>query len=121
VLHQKYVVEGATTAQIANELLCSKSAIRAALLRANIPLQGKGRGSRTGQVALGIKVTRGRLVQCGAEEKVIQTIADLRRDGLSFDKIAAVLTRVGVPTKTRRRKWNGGCVRAIYLRHSQGV
>jgi uncharacterized protein (DUF433 family) len=120
VLHQKYVLERATLAQIAKELLCSRFAVRQALIKANIPLRTDAEyigGVRT--IPYGTAVVKGRRVPSQPELRVIDTIAALRQDGMSFDRIAASLTSLGVPTKTRRKKWNGGCVRAIYLKHGQ--
>ena len=114
MLQQKYVVEQASLAQIANELLCSKGAVRGALVRAGIPLRGQGHAAA---VAYGVRIARGRRVQDSVETRVIQAILSLRADGLSFDAIAERVSQLGVPTKTRRLKWNGGCVRTIYLRH----
>lgn len=114
VLHQKYIVEKATMAQIAKELLCSKNAVRSALIRAGIPIR-KG----VKNTGYGVKAVRGRPAEASSERKVIDTIIELRDGGMSFDTIAHFLTKMGVPTKTRRKKWNGGCVRVIYLRHRQ--
>lgn len=113
-LHQKYIVELATMAQIAKEFFRSKGAVRSALIRAGIPIR---KGIRT--TGYGVKAVKGRPVGAGAEQKVIDTIVELRDGGMSFDKIAHFLTKMGVPTKTRRKKWNGGCVRVIYLRHRE--
>jgi hypothetical protein len=103
-------------AQIGKEFSCSKHAIRDALIRAGIPVR---RRAQPGFASLGYgaRNVRGRRVEDQAEQKVIATIIELRDDGMSYDKIASFLTKLGVPTKTRRRKWNGGCVRAIYIRH----
>lgn len=121
MLRQKYVAEGASLKQIAKELLCSQTAVRDALIRAGIPLRPRGAAGHSSTVNYGTKLSRGRRAPCAVEAKVVKTILDLRHDGMSFDKIAQVLTKVGVPTKTRRKKWNGGCVRAIYLRHRPGA
>ena len=120
VLHQKYVLERASLAQIGKELLCSKSAVRRALVEADIPLRdGVGQAKLRCGVKFGTSVVRGRRVADAHELRVVETICALRQDGLSFDRIAARLTQLGIPTKTRRKKWNGGCVRAIFLKKSQ--
>ena len=89
-------------AQIAKELLCSKTAARAALIRAGIPIR---KAIKT--TGYGIKSIKGRPTEAGAERKVIETVIELRDGGMTFDKIAHFLTKMGVPTKTRRKKWNG--------------
>jgi len=120
VLHQKYVVEWATLTQIAKEFLCSRSAVVKALVKAGIPLRQQSKeGCLPRSVGYGTVIVEGRRVPSQVEERVIKTITSLRRDGLSFDKIADRLTQLGIPTKTRRKKWNGGCIRAIILRHAQ--
>ena len=101
--------------QIAKELLCSKGAVRLALIRAGIPIR---KGIRN--TGYGLKAVKGRPADDNVERKVIDTIIDLRDGGMSFDKIAHFLTKMGVPTKTRRRKWNGGCVRVIFIKHRAG-
>lgn len=120
LLQQKYIVEKASLAQIAKEFSCSKHAIRNALTRAGIPVR---RRAQPGFAALGYgtRNVRGRRVDDQIEQRVINSIIELREDGMSYDKIASFLTKMGVPTKTRRRKWNGGCIRVIYLRHKNGL
>jgi hypothetical protein len=120
VLHQKYVLERATLAQIGKELLCSQGAVRHALLKAGIPLRRRcDPGYLTPGRPYGVAVVKGRRVGSPLEQRVIETIKALRHDGLSFDKIAERLTQLSIPTKTRRKKWNGGCVRAIHVKHDQ--
>ena len=50
-----------------------------------------------------------------AEQRVIETVLDMRNNGISFPMIARFLTGAGVPTKTRRKKWHPEVVRQIYL------
>ena len=116
VLHQKYIVEGASLAQIASEFLCSKNGVRAALIRFEIPLrerQGKGRSSN---VDYGKRLVQGRRIEHMAEQRVIRTIVDMRNDGLSFQRIADFLSKIGVPTKKKGKSWHCEVVRIIYLR-----
>jgi hypothetical protein len=120
VLRQKYVQERVSLGRIAKEFLCSQSAIRLALAKAGIPLRRRAGPDGLAQgLPYGTTIVKGRRVSSQPEQRVIETIQALRQDGLSFDKIAERLTQLGVPTKTRRKKWNGGCVRAIYVKHDR--
>ncbi len=112
-------MERATLAQIAEEFSCSRAAVRLALTKAGIPLRHRSAaGGVDAGLSFGTMVIKGRRVPSQAENRVIEVIQALRQDGLSFDKIAERLTQLGIPTKTRRRKWNGGSVRRIYLARS---
>ena len=42
----------------------------------------------------------------------------MRKQDLSFSKIAEFLSNIGAPTKTRRKKWHPEVVRQIFLDHS---
>lgn len=50
------------------------------------------------------------IVSLGAQGRSVRAFSTNLRG------VARFLTTMGVPTKTRRKKWNGGCVRGIYRR-----
>ncbi len=116
VLHQKYVVEGVSLAQIAKEFLCSKNTIRGALIRAGIPLRKRQERRRSSNIDYGKRLVKGQRIEHLAEQKVIQAIVEMRKEGLSFQKIADFLSEIGVLTKKRRQRWHCEVVRNIYLR-----
>ena len=103
-------------AQIATEFLCSRNSIRDALIKAKIPLRRRCESGHSSSIRFGTKVVKGRRVTARDEQKAVDTIIELRKDGLSFDRIADCLTRLKIPTKTRRNRWKGGSVRSIYVR-----
>ena len=103
-------------AQIASVFLCSKNGVRAALLRFGIPLCGRQEKGRSSNIDYGKRIVSGRRIEPMAEQRVIRTIVDMRRDGLSFGQIAEFLSKIGVPTKKRGKKWHCEVVRIIYLR-----
>jgi len=116
VLHQKYVVEGLSLAQIGKEFLYSKNGIRNALIRFNIPLRERHAKGRPSNIDYGKRIVNGCRIEHLAEQRVIQTIVDMRGEGLSYAKIAAFLTKIGVPTKKKGKGWHYEVVRNIYLR-----
>lgn len=52
---------------------------------------------------------------------MIETVIEMRDDGISFPMIAKFLTGAGVPTKTRRMKWHPEVVRQMYLNNAGSI
>ncbi len=122
LLHEKYTVQGLSLKQIARQFFCSKNAVRRALIEAGIPLRKRQEKGRPSNPRYGSKAVKGHRVDVLAEQRVIKTIVEMRNNGLSFPKIAEFLSGMGVPTKTRRKKWHKEVVRQIYLAHqSPGI
>ncbi len=119
VLHQKYVVEGRSMAHIGKEFLYSKNGIRAALIRFGIPIRKAAVKGRNSNINYGQRLVSGRRIEHQAEQRVIQTVVDMRKEGLSYDKIAAFLSKIQVPTKKKGQKWHHEVVRLIYLRATE--
>ncbi|MCB0404731.1 MAG: recombinase family protein [Bdellovibrionales bacterium] len=107
-VHQKYVVEGLSLAQIAAEIFSSKEAVRNALKRFGIPprVPHRPHNGRVSEPRYGVKISNGRASPHLAEQQMFQTISELRRQGLTLRKIAEILTSVGVPTKKRGKSWH---------------
>ena len=118
LLHKKYVVLGFSLKQIADEFFCSKNTVRSALLKASVPLRGRQEKGRSSNPRYGTRATEGYRIDDKPEQRVIQTVLEMHRDGISFLKIAKFLTGAGVPTKTRRKKWHSEVIRQIYLNNS---
>ena len=89
VLHEKYVVEGLSMAQIARQFLCSRNAIRAALVEAKIPIRSCADKDRTSTPRYGTKIIKGKRIDHKGEQKIIQTIIELREEGLSYEEMSA--------------------------------
>ncbi|MEZ4750363.1 MAG: recombinase family protein [Bdellovibrionota bacterium] len=108
------MVEGLSLAQIAAEIFSSKEAVRAALKRFNIPSREPHKPhSRPSQPRYGKQIRSGKVSPHLAELQMIQTIMELRRQGLTLRKIAEVLTSMGVPTKKRGKSWHPQMIKRI--------
>jgi hypothetical protein len=116
-LQQKYVTERLSIAQIARQILSSRSAIRDALIGFGIPLRKQGNpGLRPSQVPYGFRRSAGLLVLHLGEQRVIESIRRMSIDELSYRKICDFLTSVGVPTKNRGKGWQPEMIRRILAR-----
>ena len=117
VLHQKYAVEIRSMRQIAAEFASSKTAIRNALVRFEIPLRDRARNPhRLHNLPFGKKLVKGKVVDYEREQEVIRSILKMRGNGLSNTLIAQAFTAMKIPTKKRRLKWHPEMVRQILLR-----
>ncbi len=116
-LEEKYVKNGRSIAQIAAETLSSRDAVRRALIEFGIPLKQKGKpGLSPAQVPYGFKRLEGLLVPHQGEQRVIQSVKKMSRDGLSYRKICDFLTSVGVPTKNQGKGWQPEMIRRLLNR-----
>lgn len=86
-----------------------------ALFRAGVPLRGRQVKGRSSNPRYGTRAARSHRVDDIVEQRVINTVLDMRNEGISFPKIARFLSGAGVPTKTRQKKWHPEVVRQIYL------
>jgi len=116
-LEEKYLNNGRSIAQIADETLSSRAAVRDALIGFQIPLHAKGKpGLRPAQVPYGFKRLDGLLVPHLNEQRIIQSVRKMSNDGLSYRKICDFLTSVGVPTKNRGKGWQPEMIRRLLNR-----
>lgn len=105
-LEQEYVQNQRSVRDIAKGLGCSHSTILANLKRFGIPIRDAiPNNYKRGQVAYGKRKLRSREVEHKRELEVLAKIQHLRSQGFSNWKIADVLNTMGIPTKTRRAKW----------------
>jgi len=119
-LIEKYVENGRSIAQIAEETLSSRAAVRDALIEFGIPLKQQGKpGLRPAQVPYGYRRSDGLLVPHLGEQRVIQSVRKMSSDGLSYRKICDFLTSVGVPTKNQGKGWQPEMIRRILTRGVQ--
>ncbi len=116
-LEEKYVKNGRSIAQIAEETLSSRAAVRDALIGFRIPIRKQGNpGLRPSQVPYGFRRSAGLLVPHLGEQRVIESIRRMSSDGLSYRKICDFLTSVGVPTKNRGKGWQPEMIRRLLTR-----
>ena len=114
-LNQKYTIEGLSIRQIATEIRSSKEAVRKGLMRHSIPLRKQSTAhSRTDQPRYGTRLKQGRLVGYQKEERVVQAIIEMQRQGSSLREIARILSQMGTPTKCRG-KWHPEMVNRILI------
>jgi Recombinase len=115
-LHQKYVIEGRSIAQIAAEIFSSKCAIRDHLLEFGFKLRKVG-----GQVGSSRKRNAKKPIQSGPTMKrVIRAVTELHGQGMSLRQIATFLTHTGMPTRGRGKSWHPEMVSRV-LKSSEMV
>ncbi|MBI2601868.1 MAG: recombinase family protein [Deltaproteobacteria bacterium] len=113
-LTQKYVHEGYSAGQIAQAIFSSKSAVTAALARFEIPIrEAHLHHGHPSQAKFGEKIRKGTAVVHLVEQRVVDTVKNLKAEGLSRRKIAEILDQMKVPTKQRGKKWHPEMVKRI--------
>jgi hypothetical protein len=118
-LEEKYVKNGRSIAQIAEETLSSRAAIRDALVGFGIPLRKQGNpGLRPSQVPYGFRRSDGLLVPHLGEQRIIQSVRKMSNEGLSYRQICDFLTSVGVPTKNQGKGWQPEMIRRLLASQS---
>ena len=118
-LEEKYLAEGRSIAQIAAQTLSSRAPVRHALIEFGIPLRQQGKpGKRPSQVPYGYRRHDGLLVPHLGEQRVIQSVRKMSKDGLSYRQICDFLTSVGVPTKNQGKGWQPEMIRRVLTRQS---
>jgi transposase len=115
-LHQKYVVEGLSSSEIAALTFSSRAAVTRWLNKYGIPLKTITRRETGGQV-YGYRKYLGMSIPVKKEQKVIELIKKCRRKKMSYHKIAELLNEKGIKTKLGKGQWYAKVVRQIYLRH----
>lgn len=118
MINEKYVTEKLSIAQIADELACSKDAVRRTLKASGAeirePRQHHGRPS---QPKYGEQYRNGKLARHLGETRVKATIQEMRTTGLSLRQIARFLDHIGVPTKCRGKRWHPQMVQRVLGEH----
>jgi hypothetical protein len=112
-LHQKYIVESLTINQIATLTLSSRSTVIKYLNAAEIPIREEEH--RRGGSAFGERKFNGRYIPNKTELDLIEKMMTLRKQGLTFHKIAEILQGLSLPTK-RNGKWTGRSIQRIFLK-----
>jgi hypothetical protein len=113
-LHEKYVLEGLSIAQISSQIFSSKEAVRENLIRFGISLrEAHLPHGNPAQPKFGEKKRQGKLVTHLAEKRVIEAVIDMRKQHMSLRQIAKFLTKIGVPTKRRGVSWHPEMVKRL--------
>lgn len=113
-LHQKYVLEGLSIRQIAELIVSSKEGVRAEILRQGIPLRKKSQHhGHPAQPRFGRRVIKGTVIEHKAERRVIDSVRQMKDEGLSLRAIARCLDQMKVPTKSQGKKWHPEMVKRI--------
>lgn len=116
-LHQKYVLEGLSIAQIAAEILSSREAVRMGLIEFGIKRKKRGEpGLNPSQAPYGYRKVEGKLISHLGEQRVIQSVKKMSESGLSYRTICEFLTSIKVPTKNRGKGWQPEMVRRLLAR-----
>lgn len=113
-LHQKYVVEGLSCQEIADNIFSARTTILKYLKEFGIEVRDTGSNQRRKRgLAFGSKVQSRTIVEHKKELETLAKIRELRERGLSYWKIADVLNTMKVPTKTRRGRWHAKTVHQL--------
>lgn len=115
-LKQKYIKEGLSIKQIADEISSSRSFVWDALKRFEIPIRSRSEGQKKGrksQTRYGVRILNGFETPHLGEQRVIVAAKEMCEQGLSLRKIAQILTKMGAPTKCQGRSWHPEMVSRI--------
>ena len=119
VLHEKFITQGLSAAQIAQELGCSKAAVKGQLRKFSIRKNARN-GKTRHNLALGEKIVKGKVMAHKGEAKLLESIKDMHcKEGLSAIAIARILNSMKVPTKKPGKGWHHEVIARILIR--QGV
>lgn len=113
-LKRKYVDEGLSIGQIAAQIRSSKDAVRNGLEKFNIPIRNPHtHNGNPSQPRYGQKQTKATQTPHKAEQRAIDAILEMRRDGASLRQIAKYLNAMKIPTKCRGRSWHPQMVKRV--------
>lgn len=116
-LHEKYVVEGFSSKEIADLTFSSRPSISRLLIKHEFPIKKYTR-RENGQHVYGYRLYGKKAVAFQKEQMIIEMIKDYRARGFSYSSIANELISKNIKTKNRSKLWHSGVVRKIYLRHN---
>ena len=115
-LKQKYEVEKLSLSQIASECGASKDSVRKGLVENGIRLRSAHQNhGRPSQPRFGKRLIKGSEVEFKHEQRVIEAIVRMRKEGLSLRAIARCLTEMRVSTKCRGKKWHPEMVSRVLV------
>jgi hypothetical protein len=113
-LHQKYVQEGLSIRQISDLVVSSKEGVRAEILRQGIPLREKSQHhGHPAQPRFGRRVIKGTVIEHKAQQRVVDSVRQMKQEGLSLRAISRCLDQMKVPTKMKGKKWHPEMIKRI--------
>ncbi len=113
-LYKKYTEEGLSLRQIAVQTTSSKESIRSALIKNNILIRDKSQHhGNPSQLKFGVKRKGLSSVEHKAEQRSVDTVRQMRDEGLSLGAIARCLNQMQVPTKNRGVRWHPEMARRV--------
>jgi len=101
-LHQKYIVEKLSIAQIASQTFSSKPTIRKALVAHGIQLRSAYQHPEM------------KPLPSISEMRIIRAIVELKNQRMNLRQIAKFLSQMGVPTKSKGLKWHPMMISRIF-------
>ena len=115
-LHQKYVEEGLSCDEIAEQIFSARTTVLKYLRIHGIPIREVGSNQkRVRGLAFGQKI-QGRITAGHQKElNAIVKMKELRDKGFSYWKIADIIIAMKIPTKNRRGKWHARTVLSILV------
>lgn len=113
-LRLKYLQEGLSPRQISALTFSSRQTVVKYLKATGIPLR---QDDQTRVLPFGKKWRLHRIAVHEQELATIEKAKQLRAQGLSYDKVAGVMSMMRLKTKTGGTKWYPKTVRDIVLRH----
>jgi hypothetical protein len=113
-LRREYLENQRSTKEIAAQIFSARSTVAKYLKLYGIELRPEDVAHRLnkGQVAYGERRIKQREIEHKREIELIAKMQDLRGQGFSYHKIAAILNSMNVPTKNRKR-WHATTVMNI--------
>lgn len=107
-LTQEYVEKRKSLSLIAREIGCARSTVIEHLLKNGILLRDDGLLSHynKSQLAYGERLYNGQVVPHLGELRIIEQFQTLRKEGMSFGKIAKWANEQKIPTKNKVSEWN---------------
>lgn len=109
-----YDAEGLSVSEIAALTFSSRQTIVKYLEQFGVTLRPDDR--QCGVLPFGKRWGQHRVVLNEREQAAIKKAQRLREQGLSYEKIAAVMNAVGIKTRSRNSKWYAKTVRDVILR-----
>lgn len=117
-LKELYLVKGWSARRTSDEIGCSHSTVLCKLKKQGVSIRNEHSPvQRRGQIGYGKRIVNGNEIQNQTEMRMIEKIKQLRDDGFSYHKIAAIFNSMGVQTKKRGAKWHATTVMNLLNSH----
>jgi hypothetical protein len=116
-LQQKYVQEGLSCGEIANQIFSARTTVLKYLKLHGIPVRESGSNQKRKRgLAYGKKIESRHVIDHARELENTKKMRELRDKGFSYWKIAEVFNTLKIPTKTRKGKWHAKTIHQILTR-----